>query len=83
MRRARRLHSTRPARIWKKTGIPFVSDISVAALIADYPNVFTTRPSEDEEHMPVIAELVKQMKIARPAFVGLDGQLADKRLAMR
>jgi hypothetical protein len=61
----------------KKTGIPFVSDISVAALIADYPNVFTTRPSEDEERMPVIAEFVKQMKIARPAFVGLDGQLAS------
>ncbi|MBN9353315.1 MAG: ABC transporter substrate-binding protein, partial [Hyphomicrobium denitrificans] len=61
----------------KKTGIPFVSDISVAALIADYPNVFTTRPSEDEERMPVIAEFVKQMKIARPAFIGLDGQLAS------
>ncbi len=61
----------------KKTGIPFVSDISVAALIADYPNVFTTRPSEDEERMPVIAEFVKQMKIVRPAFVGLDGQLAS------
>lgn len=61
----------------KKTGIPFVSDISVAALIADYPNVFTTRPSEDEERMPVIAEFAKQMKIARPAFIGLDGQLAS------
>jgi len=61
----------------KKSGIPFVSDISVGGLIADYPNVFTTRPSEDEERMPVIAEFVKQMKIARPAFIGLDGQLAS------
>lgn len=61
----------------KKSGIPFISDISVGSLIADYPNVFTTRPSEDEERMPVIAEFVKQMKIARPAFIGLDSALAS------
>lgn len=61
----------------KKSGIPFISDISVGSLIADYPNVFTTRPSEDEERMPVIAEFVKQMKIARPAFIGLESALAS------
>jgi hypothetical protein len=62
----------------KKSGIPFISDISVGSLIADYPNVFTTRPSEDEERMPVIAEFVKQMKIARPAFIGLESTLASR-----
>lgn len=62
----------------KKSGIPFISDISVGSLIADYPNVFTTRPSEDEERMPVIAEFVKQMKIARPAFIGLESSLASR-----
>lgn len=61
----------------KKSGIPFISDISVGSLIADYPNVFTTRPSEDEERMPVIAEFVKQMKVAHPAFIGLDSALAS------
>lgn len=55
----------------KTSGIPFISDISIGKLIADYPNGFTTRPSEDEERMPVMAEFVKQMKFARVAFVGL------------
>jgi hypothetical protein len=61
----------------KKSGIPFISDISVGALIADYPNVFTTRPSEDEERMPVVAEFVKQMKISRPAFIGRESALVS------
>lgn len=61
----------------KKSGIPFISDISVGSLIADYPNVFTTRPSEDEERMPVIAEFTKQMKVARPAFIGLESAFAS------
>jgi ABC-type branched-subunit amino acid transport system substrate-binding protein len=61
----------------KTSGIPLISDISVGGLIADYPNVFTTRPSEDEERMPVIAEFVKQMKIERPAFIGLESALAS------
>lgn len=61
----------------KKSGIPFISDISVGGLIADYPNVFTTRPSEDEERMPVIAEFTKQMKVAGPAFIGLESAFAS------
>ena len=64
----------------KATGIPLISDISVGAIIADYPNVFTTRPSEDEERMPVIAQFVKQMKIERPAFVGLQSVLGSNNL---
>lgn len=64
----------------KGSGIPFISDISVASLIADYPNVFTTRPSEDEERLPVIAEFVKQMKVARIGFIGLESSLVSNNL---
>lgn len=64
----------------KSSGIPFISDISVGSIIAEYPNVFTTRPSEDEERMPVLAEFVKQMHIARPAFVGLQNSVASSSL---
>ena len=64
----------------KASGIPFISDISVGSIIADYPNVFTTRPSEDEERMPVLTEFVKQMHIARPAFVGLQNSVGSSSL---
>lgn len=64
----------------KASGIPFMSDISVADLIKDYPNVFTTRASEDEERMPVIAEFVKQAHFERPAFIGIQSLLASTNL---
>ena len=64
----------------KASGIPFISDISVGSIIAEYPNVFTTRPSEDEERMPVLTEFVKQMHIARPAFVGLQNSVGSSSL---
>jgi len=64
----------------KSGGIPFISDISVGSLIADYPNVFTTRPSEDEERLPVIVEFAKEMKIARAGFVGLQSSLVSTNL---
>jgi Periplasmic binding protein len=64
----------------KASGIPFISDISVGSIIANYPTVFTTRASEDEERMPVLAEFVKQMHIARPAFVGLQNSVASSNL---
>jgi hypothetical protein len=60
--------------------IPFISDISVGDLIAPYPSVFTTRPSEDEERMPVITQFVKEMKFERIAFVGLQDNVASSSL---
>jgi len=42
--------------------------------------VFTTRASEDEERMPVLAEFVKQMHVARPAFAGLQNSVASGNL---
>jgi len=64
----------------KASNIPFLSDISVAGLITDYPSVFTTRPSEDEERMPVISEFVKEMKFVRVAFVGIKDNVASGNL---
>ena len=39
----------------RASGIPFVSDISVNSLFAGYPNVFTTRASQDDERIPVLS----------------------------
>lgn len=64
----------------KAANVPFLSDISVAGLIADYPSVFTTRPSEDEERMPVISAFVKEMKFEHVAFVGLQDNVASTNL---
>lgn len=64
----------------KASNIPFLSDISVAGLIADYPSVFTTRPSEDEERLPVISEFVKQMQFTHVAFIGLQDNVASNNL---
>ncbi|MBA2126321.1 amino acid ABC transporter substrate-binding protein [Hyphomicrobium methylovorum] len=64
----------------KESNIPFLSHISVAGLIADYPNVFTTRASEDEERMPVIAELVKEMHFQRLGIVGLKDSIVGTNL---
>jgi len=61
----------------KASNIPFLSDISVAKLMADYPSIFTTRPSEDEERMPVIVQFIKEMKFTRIAFFGVDGNIAS------
>lgn len=57
------------------SGIPFLSDISLNSIFADYQNVFTMRASQDDERMPVLVQFTKQMKFARPAFVGLKDAL--------
>jgi hypothetical protein len=62
------------------SNIPFLSDISVTKLISSYPSVYTTRPSEDEERMPVIAEFYKEMKFDKAAFVGLADNVASGNL---
>ncbi|HET6389002.1 ABC transporter substrate-binding protein [Hyphomicrobium sp.] len=64
----------------KASGIPFVSDISVTEIIRNYPNVFTSRASEDEERMPVIAEFVKESHLERPGFIGIRSLLASTNL---
>ena len=54
-----------------KSGIPFLSDITVNSIFSAYPNVYTTRASQDADNVPVIAQFTKQLNFARPAFVGL------------
>ena len=54
-----------------KSGIPFLSDISVSSIFAAEPNVYTMRASQDADSVPVIAQFTKYFNFARPAFVGL------------
>jgi ABC-type branched-subunit amino acid transport system substrate-binding protein len=65
----------------KQSNIPFLSSISVTSIFADYPNVFTTRASQDDERIPVIIEFVTQAGYKRPAFVGRKGNLFSATLA--
>jgi len=65
----------------KDSGIPFLSSISITSIFADYPNVFTTRASQDDERIPVLAEFAKQIGATRPAFVGRLGSLFSDTLA--
>lgn len=55
----------------KQKNIPFLSAISVNSIIADYPNVFTMRASQDDERLPVLAQFVRRSGFERPAFVGM------------
>lgn len=55
----------------KGSNIPYISDISVNALFAPYPNVFTTRASQDEDSLPIVAGFTRQLGFQRAAFVGL------------
>ena len=60
------------------SGIPFLSEISVSSIFANHPNVFTTRPSQDEERVPVMAAFTKAMGFERPAFLGnADSVMSD------
>jgi len=61
--------------------VPFLSDISLNSLFAKYANVFTTRPSQDDERLPVLVQFVRQMGAAKTAFVGLKDNLFSASLA--
>lgn len=70
--------STRAAKVFKAVGndiknsrIPFLSDISVNTIFAEYPNVYTTRASQDADSIPVIVTFTQQLRYAKPAFLGL------------
>jgi ABC-type branched-subunit amino acid transport system substrate-binding protein len=57
------------------SGAPFLSAISVSTLFADYPNVFTSQASQDEERVPVMAAFTRALGFAKPAFVGSAGSV--------
>lgn len=53
------------------SGIPFLSDISVNGIFKDHANVYSTRPSQEEERVPVMAQFISHLGFARVAFLGL------------
>jgi hypothetical protein len=55
----------------RDSAIPFLSNISVNSIFQDYPNVFTTQASQDDERLPVMTSFIRHMNFARPAFIGL------------
>ena len=57
----------------KRSGIPFLSEITNNRVFVDHKNVFSTRPSLDEGRAPVIAEFTRGMGFKRPAFIGAAG----------
>lgn len=63
-----------------KSGIPFITDLSVSSLFAAYPNVYTTRASQESDSVPVIAKFTKQLNFARPAFMSLKDAVASSEL---
>ncbi|MEQ1652505.1 MAG: ABC transporter substrate-binding protein, partial [Hyphomicrobium sp.] len=63
-----------------QSGIPFLSDMSVNSIFAAYPNVYTTRASQDTDSIPVITRFTRQLNLARPAFMGLKDSVASSAL---
>ncbi|MBX3560166.1 ABC transporter substrate-binding protein, partial [Chelatococcus sp.] len=60
------------------SGIPFLSEISVSSVFASHVNVFTMRPSQDEERVPVMAAFTRALGFVRPAFLGnADSVMSD------
>jgi len=57
----------------RDSGVPFISHISVSEVFADYPNVFSTQPSQEEERVPVMAAFVEEMGFRSVGFVGRRG----------
>jgi len=65
----------------RDSNVPFLSNISITSIFADYPNVFTTRASQDDERIPVLIEFVKKLGFKRPAFLGRSGSMFSTTLA--
>jgi hypothetical protein len=62
------------------SGVPFLSDITVNSIFEKQGNVFTMRPAQDDQRVPVIEAFIKERAIKRPAFVGLKDQLFSSSL---
>lgn len=64
-----------------KRNIPFISEQSVTSIFAPYPNVFTMRPSQESERVPVVTQFLKDGKYVRPAFIGISDNVVSTELA--
>lgn len=62
------------------SGIPFFSDISVNSIFEAHANVFTMRPSQDEERLPAMAAFIEARNMQRTAFMGLKDQVFSSSL---
>jgi ABC-type branched-subunit amino acid transport system substrate-binding protein len=63
------------------SSIPFLSDISVNTMFAPYPNVYSTRASQDADSIPVIVQFTRHFQYQRPVFVGLRDSVGVSALA--
>lgn len=61
-------------------GIPFISDLSVTSIFEQYSNVFTMRPSQENERLPLITKFLQDGKYQRPAYVGIANNVASAEL---
>lgn len=59
----------------KAAAVPFISDLSINSLFAEFQTVFTTRASQDDERLPVMVEFFAQAKVERVAFFGIADQV--------
>jgi ABC-type branched-subunit amino acid transport system substrate-binding protein len=60
--------------------IPLLSNISVNSIFRDYPSVFTTQASQDDERLPAMTQFIRRMNFERPAFVGMSDALFSRNL---
>jgi len=65
----------------EKSGIPFLSDISLASIFKDQPNVFTTRASQDDDRVPVMVSFTRKIGYQRPGFIGIKDMAGSDALA--
>lgn len=55
--------------------VPFLSDLSVSDSFANYTNVYSTRPSQDEVRAPVMVQFTRTIGYMRPAFLGRESNV--------
>jgi len=70
--RAEKVFETLGDRI-RDIGVPVISHISVSDVFADYPNVFSTQPSQEAVRVPVMAAFAEEMGFKSVAFLGREG----------
>jgi ABC-type branched-subunit amino acid transport system substrate-binding protein len=63
------------------SGLPWLSNISVNDLFENFPTVFTMRGALEDDSIPVMARFAKDLKVRRPAFIGLKDQIMSTKMA--
>ncbi len=62
------------------SGMPWLSNISVNSIFADYPTVFTMRGAQEDDSIPVMAQFLKDKHVTRPAFVSIKDRIYSSAL---